>query len=77
MHWTLALGSLLAALCAVTSLPQLRRTLRTRNVAALSPATQLAWCASWIGWCYYSLSIGAYPKLAAEIVGLSCDLALL
>lgn len=33
----------------------------------------LAWALSWAGWAYYSGSVGAWPKMASELLGLTME----
>ena len=64
------LGWTLAGASSLTSLPQTVRLARTQAVQGLSATTELAWTISWALWVSYSITVQAWPKAAAESVGL-------
>lgn len=77
VHWTLALGTGLAATSALVAAPQMLRTWQTRDLSGVSMTAQVAWVVSWTLWGIYALAIGATGKVIADAVGLVFDALLL
>jgi uncharacterized protein with PQ loop repeat len=75
--WMTVLAVSLAFISSVTSVPQMIRIVRTRDVAGLNVTTQGAWALSWAVWLVYSYDIAAWPKFGAEVLGLVVDTTVL
>lgn len=68
--WIALLGWILVGAGAVTSLPQITRLARTRNVDGLSPTAELVWVMSWALWLWYVIDLGLWPRIVSEGLGL-------
>ena len=73
----LILGWTVAVTTAIIEIPQLYRTLKTRNLDGVNIATQISWVASWGVWMYIALELEAAPKVTEEAIGLTVDSILL
>lgn len=73
MNLILVWGLIACLLSALNSLPQTARILRTGRIDGLNPVSYLAWVLAWVGWLTYSFMIEAWPKVAAESLGLVCE----
>jgi MtN3 and saliva related transmembrane protein len=71
------IGYLAAALTSASALPQLIRTLRTRDVRGISIPSWLALAAGVALWFVYGVAIGSGPLIFANAIGLVLDLAVL
>lgn len=71
------LGYLAACLTTGSAVPQLIRTLRTRNVSGISLSYWLTLAAGVALWLVYGIVIGSGPLIAANGVSLALDLTVL
>ena len=70
-------GYLAAILTTVSFVPQVLRTLRTRDTRALSLGMYLLFSAGVALWLIYGLLIGAWPIILANVVTLGLTLTVL
>jgi MtN3 and saliva related transmembrane protein len=71
------IGYLAAVLTSASALPQLIRTLRTRDVRGISIPSWLALALGVALWFVYGAAIGSGPLIIANAVGLVLDCAVL
>jgi uncharacterized protein with PQ loop repeat len=73
--WVQILGWTLVAVGAAGTIPQVVRLARTRQVAGLSPTTELMWALSWALWLWYVIDLQLWPRVAYEGMGMVLSLA--
>lgn len=77
MNTTEIIGFVAATLTATCWFPQAIRTIRTRDVAAISLLSQVVFAVGVSLWCVYGVMINSLPIIACQIVTLIPILAII
>lgn len=73
----LLLGCVLASGSMAIAVPQVVKTLRSRDVAGLSLTSAVGFAAGWSMWLVFSVSISSWPQVATQGLGLVLQVALI